>query len=149
MVVIWGSASRSSIQIIERSIRRSARVILLKCKYDSILADIYSYLNWFMPTDNYKYFSLCNLFNIQRYNNFQYFDSVIVLNSDRACHSTRSTNKIYVPNVRRNRYAMRSFFYSASSLWNELPEELKSCQSMHVLKKRQSHILTCAKANTN
>jgi hypothetical protein len=112
MVVILGSASRSSIQIIERSIRRSARVILLKD--DRILADIYSYLNWFLPIDNYKYFLLCNLFNILRYNNIPYFDRAIVLNSDRACHSshsTRSTNNIYVPNVRRNRYGVRSFFY--------------------------------------
>jgi hypothetical protein len=105
-----------------------------------------------MPTDNNKYFSLCNLSNILRYNNVPYFDRVIVLNSDRACHSTRSTNTIYVPNVRRNRHGVRSFFYSASSssLWNELPEELKSCQSINVFKtKLQSHILTCAKANTN
>jgi hypothetical protein len=125
-------------------------VILSKDKYNRILANIYYYLNWFMPTDNCKYFSLCNLFNILRYNNVPYFDSVIVLNSDRACHSTSSTNKIYIPNVRRNRYMVRSFFYSASSLWNELPEELKSCQSIHVFKtKLQSHILTCAKANIN
>jgi hypothetical protein len=86
-----------------------------------------------MPTDNYKYFSLCNLFNILRYNNVPYLYRVIVSNSDRACHSTRSTNNIYVPNVRRNQYGVRSFFYSASLLWNELPEELKkSCQSIDV-----------------
>jgi hypothetical protein len=69
-----------------------------------------------MPTDNYKYFSRCNLFNILRYNNVPHFDRVILLNSDRACHSTRSTNNIYVPNVRRNQYGVRSLFYSASLL---------------------------------
>jgi hypothetical protein len=84
--------------------------------------------------DNYKHFSFSNLFNILRYNNIPYFDRVIVMNSVRACPSTRSTNDIFEPNVRRNRYGERSFFYSLSFLWNELPDVLKRSESIHVFK---------------
>jgi hypothetical protein len=102
MIVILGSASKHSISIIDRCIRRSARIILSKSKYDRILSDIYSNIAWFLPSDSYKYFSLCTLFHIIRHGKVPFFNSIVIFNSDRASHRTRSIHDIYVPNIRRN-----------------------------------------------
>jgi hypothetical protein len=71
-----------SIRIIERGIRRSARIILAKRKYDSIFSDIYTSLA----------FSLCTLFHIIRHGKVPFLNSVVIFNSDRASHCTRSVH---------------------------------------------------------
>jgi hypothetical protein len=81
-----------SIRIIERGIRRSVRIILAKRMYDSIFSDIYTSLEWFLPSNSYKYFSLCTLFHIIRHGKVPFLNSVVIFNSDRASHCTRSVH---------------------------------------------------------
>ena len=49
----------------------------------------------------------------------------------------RSTNKFYlcVPRPRIKSYGFRSFTYSAASLWNQLPDHLRTCSDLSTFKR--------------
>jgi hypothetical protein len=135
MVVLWGTASKENLKIVEKCIRSSARFLLSKNRCDRVLRNIYENLGWLMPTDSHKYFSLCILYKILRLKCIPFFDGSLCSNLGLDSHDTRAFNNLYIPNIRRNNYGVRSFFYSSSLLWNNLPDNLRVSQSFPMFKK--------------
>jgi hypothetical protein len=135
MIVVWGNASKENLKIVERCIRSSARFLLSKRKHDRILRDIYENLSWLLPLDSHKYFSLCLVFKILRLKCIPYFNDILCPNLELHSHSTRGSNNLYLSNIRRNRYGVRSFFYSSVLLWNDLPDHLRNSGSFPIFKK--------------
>jgi hypothetical protein len=129
MVIIWGNASKQCLSNVDRCIRRTARYVLHKTKYDSVSSDICNRLKWFSPLENYKYRALCVLYNLIYMKNIPYFHGSIVRNSEIHSHSIRNSFDVHISNIARNQYGSRSFFFKACGLWNDLPEAIKCTQS--------------------
>jgi hypothetical protein len=61
MVIIWGTASKQCLSNVDRCIRRTARYVLHKTKYEIVSSDICNRLKWFSPlkTTNTGPFVFC------------------------------------------------------------------------------------------
>jgi hypothetical protein len=136
MIVVWGNSSKENIRMVERCLRSSARIIMSKRKHDRVLKDNYENVNWLMPSDSHKHFSLCLIYKILKLNCIPYFCGVLSPNLGLASHDTRAYNNLYIPNTRRNKYGMRSFFYSATLLWNNLSDDVRNASSYSLFKKK-------------
>jgi hypothetical protein len=75
-----------------------------------------------------------NILHILKMNCIHYFSNVLHPNLGLSSHDTRGSNNLYVPNIRRNTYGVRSFFYSSVLLWNKLPEYLRNTGSLSLFK---------------
>jgi hypothetical protein len=109
MIVVWGNSGKENIRIVERCLRSSARILMSKRKHDRVLKDLYGNLGWLMPSDSHKYFSLCLIYKILKLECIPYFRGVLSPNLGLASHDTRAYNNLYISNIRRNKFGMRSF----------------------------------------
>jgi hypothetical protein len=146
MIVVWGNSCKENIRIVERCLRSSARILMSKRKHDCILKDIYENLSWLMPSVSHKYFSLCLIYKILKLECIPNFRCILSPNLGLASHDTRGYNNLYIPNSRRNKFGMRSFFYSATLLWNNLSDEVRNASSYSLFEnKLKCSILESAK----
>jgi hypothetical protein len=134
-VVLWGTASKENTKIVEKCIRSSARFLLSQNRSDRVLRDIYENLGWLTPTDSHKYFSLCTLYKILRLKCIPFFNNYLRPNLGLDSHDTIAFNNLYIPKKHRNNFGVRSFFYSSTRLWNNLPANLRASKSFPMFKK--------------
>jgi len=134
MSIIWGTASKSSLKIIEKNIRTSARIILGKRKYDPIKDDIYGRLGWFLPKDSYDYSALCLIFKITKTEEIPYFRNTLKYRHEIHSHQTRNKGDLNANFIPRNSYGKKSIFINACNIWKELPDEISNAASIITFK---------------
>jgi hypothetical protein len=135
MSILWGAANNSGRKVVERYMRKSARIILNKNWQDPIRSDMYKILKWLMPHDLYLFNLLCFVYeNMHGINACSYFSDVFKVNHEIHNHDTRSTTKIYVPNSKPNIYGKRCISYAGAMKWNELPLEISCAPSLKTFK---------------
>jgi len=151
MAIIWGSAAKKVLKILERCTRSSARVILNLNKYDQVKFDMYDKLKWFLPYDMYLYQSACLIYQILHESCSPYFLGSIKYYNKTHMHETRikiSEYNVNIDNIQRNAYGRKSLMFKAASEWNFLPNEIVSSTSLNCFKaKMTSHIINVGKSN--
>lgn len=141
MIIIWGSSCSKNLKIIEKGVRRVARFILGKSRYDPIRVMIKDNLKWFLPKQNYYYKSLCFLHSLQN-NHIPFFQDFIKKSMNFHKYSTRNCLNLRGNFCPKNRISERSIHFHPVIAWNKLPEELKNCVDDNVFKtKLRTHIL--------
>ena len=123
-----------NLKIFENNLRRTARYLLGKRKFDKIKYDIYNELLWFLPYDSYLYKSLCFMYKVVQDTCAPYFKNLIQPNCEIHTHETRNKNNIYIANTKPNMYGQRSFQYVICNEWNKLPAVIIESQSFNKFK---------------
>jgi len=125
-VTVWGKRSIGNSCHIERLLRRATKVV-------SYPFPIYSgptlrFLNF---DSIYNYYTLIKLYKVINTNQHVYFKNCIEILVPRHEHRTRFS---YQGNFQPPHYSkakcQKNFLYQSISLWNGLPNEIKSCDSL-------------------
>jgi len=90
LCTIWGSASTTSLKLLERSIRRTARSVLGLNISSPVGVRIRTELGWHLPRENYYYFLLNFLYRISMCRSIPCFSETCQLNSNLHTHNTRN-----------------------------------------------------------
>ena len=149
MSIIWGSATKTSLKLVERNLRFSARKILGKKKFDPIKFEIYETLNWLLPSDSYAYSALCFIFHNTVNKRFPYFQNLIKYRHEIHSHQTRNKNELHICTAPRSEYGKKSLVFKACNLWNQLPIEITNSETIYGFKsKLKMCLLNKGKANS-
>lgn len=134
MVIIWGSASRTKVEILNKCIRRTARFIHGKSSRDRISREIYHDLNWLMPRDNFNIKCLSFIYQVTKTRDMPYFENLIQPNSARHNYATRRSQDLHVPFQFRNEYGKKSIL-NQISVYNNLPNNINTVQNLKMFRK--------------
>jgi len=130
---VWGTANKSELNILNKCVRRCARSVFSKNKFENIDNEIVS-LGWFYIDNLYKYsiicvFTYCTLHDL--YPN--YFHDFVKLKT--TSYATRYPNHIHIPNPMPIwKYSKNLIAVDACRFWNNLPPDLTSCTTLRSFK---------------
>jgi hypothetical protein len=131
MVSIYGSANNIHLYLITRVVRSLARLVLGLRKYDRISRKLCEDLEWLLPLDMCAYKTLCNLFILYKNKNVELFKDCF-----RKCISERRKYDFVCSNKPVNEIGKKVFEFRAVSLWNRLPNDIKSIETITLFKKK-------------
>ena len=132
MTCLWGQACTTALKPIEKSIRRGARLILGKSKYDRILYDLTTNFKWLMPHNLYKY-KMCNfLSEIINLKSIIYFENMLEESS--SIYNTRCKSKYFKGDIPMNDFGTRQICNVVNTLWKTFPEEIKESELLFLKK---------------
>ena len=139
-VKIWGSTNNSVIEKAQKLQNFAARVAVVGVsKYDHITPTL-KRLKWLKIKDKYNYEICVSVYKIL---NKAYPDWLYEFPTVRSVRdtSTRQDNNLYVNNYRTD-YGARAMKIIGPILWNQLPNDVKQCQSTYGFKnKLMEHFL--------
>jgi len=141
MIMVWGSATKKAIAVIERCIRQTARVVLEKKKFDRVKFDIYKTLMWMLPHDMFKYKLGCFTYKVLNMKSIPYFNTFYTCNKQIHSHATRNANEIRVTNKISNNYGKMSLLYQSASMWNNIPDEVKQCKTLKLFRTKLKKLI--------
>jgi hypothetical protein len=125
---VWFNSSSNNRKAIDRLFRRAARFVLNKDKYDSVSNELNCGLKWLNCKNRWKFETLKLAFHMMHNSGPTYFHDYLCT-SDFSSRETRRGSYATHNQTLTSSWGERSFRYSASKLWFELPEYLKSCNS--------------------
>jgi hypothetical protein len=129
---IWMNCSSQNRQSVDCLLRRAARYVCCKDKFDPVSRDFNDVLQWLNCTNRMKFETLKLAFAMFHDIGPKYFSSYLCL--DAASLSTRhkrySRPSLHV----KSWWGERSFKFTASRLWLELPINISECTSYHRFK---------------
>ena len=142
---VWdgiGSQSSSKLQKLQN---RAARMIA-ECAYEISSSSLLEELNWYKLSLNRKKHKAILMYKTINKSVPQYLQDLFSL---RSCpYSLRDNeNKLFVPKPRTD-YLKRSFSYDGAVLWNSLPTQLRSAQSLSVFKRGLNNWLASTDSHT-
>ena len=142
---VWdgiGSQSSSKLQKLQN---RAARMIA-ECTYEIYSSSLLEELNWYKLSLNRKKHKAILMYKTINKSVPQYLQDLFSL---RSCpYSLRDNeNKLFVPKPRTD-YLKRSFSYDGAVLWNSLPTQLRSAQSLGVFKRGLNNWLASTDSHT-
>ena len=126
---IWGHAAKVHIKKIQVLQNRAARIILNADWNESSLSML-NKLKWMSIKDRIFY-STCLLMYKVTHNDAP--DYLYVFMDRQIEYNLPGNHNIVIPHPNINLYK-RSFMYQGASCWNELPENVKSCQTLSSFK---------------
>jgi len=138
---VWGTANKSELNILNKCVRRCARSVFSKNKFENIDNEIVS-LGWFYIDNLYKYsicvFTYCILHDLCP----NYFHDFVKLKT--TSYATRYPNHIHIPNPMPIwKYSKNLIAVDACRFWNNLPPDLTSCTTLRSFKLfLKNHILS-------
>ena len=137
---VWGNLLQKDSDRIIKLQKRVARIIL-ECDISIPSNFMFSSLKWLSFTKRIKYQQSILMYKIV---NGLTPDYLAILNIDDVQrHNLRSVsnNDLFVPRPNTNFYK-KSFHYSATKVWNNLPLEIKKCPNVELFKKHSyNHFL--------
>jgi len=124
MICLWGQAPNKTLKLVEKCMRRGARIILSKTKKDKIKHDITSKLLWLLPKNLYMY-KLCIFYHtIVNYpSKIPYFKSM--LSTYNYNYNTRCVNQYYITTPVLNEYGKNRLINLANDIWRSLPNDMR------------------------
>ena len=95
------------------------------------VVDLYKYFSVLPVSQLYYYKIACLIYKCFNYNNFvsQYFQNLFALNSDIHKYNTTEAQQLHASFC--NTSLMKRSFLQGTALWNKLPVEIKSCNSIN------------------
>ena len=135
--VVWGNCNKGLSEKLQRLQNRAAR-ILMSASHDSNLDDLFRALGW-----RRLYYQRLEQKSILMYKTLQgmtpdYLKSRFVYRDNVSAYRLRNTeNKLVLPQPRTD-YLKRSFLYSGTQMWNNLPVDLRQASSLTDFKSKVS-----------
>ena len=128
---VWDGLGKKQSEKLQKLQNRAARVITCS-SYDISSSSLLEELNWeSLSTKRLKQKAILMFNTINKHTPFYLQE---MFSPSESVYNLRDSNgKLYVPKPRRD-YLKRSFSYSGASLWNGLPESLRSVTSLAVFK---------------
>jgi len=129
-VVSWGRGNVTNSEKIERILSRARRLVGCNCVQDRVhVKGILSYDSIF------RYFTAVKLFQIVKLELHSYFCDVFDSLRPVHGHLTRFScqSKFNTPAYTKTK-CQKSFKYQSVSVWNSLPDEIKSCDTLNEFK---------------
>ena len=125
----------AQINLLQRAQNSAARLITRTKKYDHI-TPVLQQLHWLPVTYRIQFKILLITYKALHDLAPQYISDLIKQNN--TCRTLRSSNKqlLSVPKTRLKSYGDRSFSHSSPSLWNHLPNDIRTAPSVEIFKSR-------------
>ena len=132
--VVWNNATMGRLQDLVKLQKRAARIILDK-KYDTPSSELFKKLNWLPLLDRFKYNRCTEVFKAIHEGCPQYMSNMFSKSTTNLRSS--SGNKLFIPRTNK-----KCFSYFGAVTWNNLPENLRSMDSLpHFKKELKAHLL--------
>lgn len=132
---VWcSSKNKSNMDCIFKLQKSAARIILNVHDFRTPSNEMFSLLRWMPISDYFIFRKLILIFKVLHnltpsyMNVFRYISTVSTRNTRGS-----SDNLLYVPSC-RTEYYKRSFTFSGTRLWNELPKEIRECLTLSSFK---------------
>jgi hypothetical protein len=122
MCSIWGTASKSQLNILERRMRTTARSIYGLSRWEPVKDLIAMDLGWMLPYTRYLYKLLCFMFTINNHvDHIPFFENKINKQCNTHNHNTRNNLSLRITIKPKCKLSERSIEFVACKKWNELP----------------------------
>ena len=133
---IWGETTNSNLEKLFKLQKRVARIIL-DAQYDSPSNPLFKELGWLTFHNRIKYHIGVLMHKCMNNNAPSYLCEMFKSCSDSTVYSLRSTktNRLFIQRPNTN-FMKKSFQYSGTLLWNELPLSLTNIENIDLFKKK-------------
>jgi len=130
-ILAWGGGGAVNAGHIERLLRRARKVVNYPhTDVDRITGDLLDF------DSMYNYFSAVYFYKIVKMNCHPYFFNLIEeLVPQRVCATRFSLSNSYNIPICTKSKTQRHFLYRSVHIWNDIPDEIKACQSLDKFKK--------------
>ena len=133
---IWGNSTADSINSVIKFQKRAARLILDK-DFDTPSVDLFAELNWMTFPERVQFQKAIMMFKTMNNLAPTYMNNLFQYTNEIHNRNLRSTteNLLYVPKPKCEIFR-NSFAYSGAKLWNSIPQNIKSYNSVQQFKDR-------------
>jgi len=130
-VVVWGGRSVGNYNHVNRLLKRATKMV--SHPYPIYYGPTRGFLNF---ESIYKYFTLVKIFRVIKLDQHLYFKNLVNELLPIHEHATRFNSCGYLkPPYYSKAKCQKSFFYVSVKLWNELSDEIKSCDQLRKFRK--------------
>ena len=133
-LTVWGNANQENIQAVQRLQSRCARLLTGYFDHDISSLEILAQLRILNVTQRYQYFMGTLIYKCIKGIAPNYLSDTITCMQDIHEHNTRNEFLLRIPPSRTN-YGKRSLASAGSQLWNSLPYDVQSSQSVSIFKR--------------
>lgn len=132
--IIWGNCNADGIEQLTKLQKRAARIIL-DAPFNTPSKELFKSLNWLSFRDRLIYHKLILVYKILNNKTPEYLQKYCVPNTNVHNRNLRSISNNNLVIVRPNTNNMkRSFAYSAPTLWNKMPLNVKLSSTLNSFK---------------
>ena len=144
---IWGETTNTNLDKLFKLQKRAARIIL-DAQHDSPSKPLFKELGWLTLHNRIKYHRGVLMYKCINNIAPNYLSEMFKSCYDSTVYSLRSTksNRLFIQRPNTN-FMKRTFQYSGTLLWNEIPLSLKNIQNIDVFKKRYFEYLINKQTN--
>ena len=142
LLSVWGFTADCHLHKVQKMQNRAARLITHNFDRDVRSIDIVKQLGWQSVTERRDYFTIVTVFKSLNGLLPPYMQDMFTYSHNMVSRTTRSTarNDLYVPPVNRKLFC-QSLQYTGAKLWNSLPINLRTIDSLPVFKhKLKQHL---------
>lgn len=119
--------------------------ILLRCNRYTPITSMLKTLNWITVEARLYFLAMIFIFKLTKNMLPGYFSSFIIYNSEIHSHNTRNLNNFHISKTRLKK-SMQSLFFKGLNDFNNLPMEVRNCQSLHTFKKQLLLFISTSRA---
>ena len=132
---IWGSTNKTNIQRVQRLQNFASKVAVGGAGRRDHASPIIENLKWLCMNKKYIYEICVFIFKIKAHEVPEWLFKLRTASEVRgAAVTTRQDNKLFIPHTRTN-YGSRNLYVEGPKLWNTLPIDMISCQSLSCFKR--------------
>ena len=131
---LYINCTKEQIESMQKLQNRAMRYIL-KCEYRTPSDFMLKSLNWMNVSQRINYNVMLLVYKMKNNLVPQYLCNKIRFASEFHHRNTRNRNEIRLPDIRTEN-ARKCLLYNGIKLFNELPTDLKNCDSINIFKKR-------------
>jgi len=135
---VWSITSKANIKRVFRLQKRAARVILdVKTARDERTVDLCNKVDWLPFYEEINVNKLCLIFKCLHGQCPEYISSQLIRVSDISVRSSRYSHiTLRCPKSNIATEGGKTFASTSTSLWNSLPPNIRSCDSINVFKEK-------------
>ena len=131
-ILIWGSASRSTLNLLYMKQKKVVRIVN-HSEYTDSSSPIFKCLNLLKLEDIFNLYCLDFIFSTLNNGKCEYFINKIISYQVNHGYNTRNDN-FRLPSVAIDRFR-QDIVYKGLKLWNDLPNCMRDIKSKHILKR--------------
>lgn len=138
---IWGNCSEDNLNRVLKLQKRAARLVFDAGPLSSS-EPLFKELKWMPVKTRINYHKLLLIYKSLHHQAPEYLSGNLTYVGENNPYCLRNAVKgnLY-PNKPKTELYKKSFQYSASVLWNDLPNDIRQCSNLHIFKKRLKNYL--------